>query len=250
MRSALYNMRLPARGCIDRGFRALRGSAHMPDAPADFRVVCRRLEQAYGRRQWHRWGSAVSILVETVLSQNTSDRNSSAAFRKLWRTFRSWKRVADAATAEVERCIRVAGLSRIKAPRIQRILRAIRQHHGSLSLEFLGRMPPDEALEYLLKFDGVGHKTASCVLLFAFGKAVFPVDTHIHRIALRAGWIPARTTADRAHQLMQAVVPPDIAYSLHVLLIAHGRQTCLARRPLCDKCVLQDLCRTGRSAVT
>jgi len=46
------------------------------------------------------------------------------------------------------------------------------------------------------------------------------------------------------------VVPPDIAYSLHVLLIAHGRQTCLARRPLCDKCVLQDLCRTGRSAVT
>ncbi len=83
------------------------------------------LSEAYGRPKWRRWGKALDVLVGTILSQNTSDANSSAGYRQLRRRFRSWSALADAPVGEVEECIRVSGLSRIKAPRIQKILRQI-----------------------------------------------------------------------------------------------------------------------------
>jgi endonuclease-3 len=208
--------------------------------------VLRLLERAYGPRRWRRWGSGVSELVGTILSQNTSNANSSAGYRQLWRRFRSWNRVADAPTAEVERCIRISGLSRIKAPRIQRILRQIRADRGRIDLQFLAGRPPERALEYLLAFDGVGPKTANCVLLFAFGMPVFPVDTHIHRIAIRLGWTRATATAEQAHDLLAPAIAPADRYAMHILLIEHGRVTCKARSPRCEWCDLLALCPFGR----
>ena len=145
-----------------------------------------RLTRAYGPRPWKCWGRGVDVLVETILSQNTSDANSSAGFRQLRRRFKSWKQVANAPTEEVERHIRVAGLSKQKAPRIQAILHQIHADRGKIDLQFLHGMNEQEAYEYLTRFKGVGRKTANCVLLFAFGKAMCPVDTHIHRIATTA----------------------------------------------------------------
>jgi endonuclease-3 len=159
--------------------------------------VLRRLEQTYGRRPWKCWGNGVDVLVETILSQNTSNANSEAGYRQLRRRFRSWDRVMNAPVEEVERCIRVSGLSQQKAPRIQAILRQIKAERGKIDLQFLAEMSPDAGYEYLTRFNGVGPKTANCVLLFAFGKGVFPVDTHIHRIAKRIGWIGERVNAER-----------------------------------------------------
>ena len=210
------------------------------------------LRQAYGQRSWRRWGSGVKVLVGTILSQNTSGQNSSAGFRQLWRRFRSWSAVADAPVAEIEKCIRVSGLSRIKAPRIRKILRQVRAMTPgrAVSLQFVERMSDDEAYRMLLGFSGVGPKTAACVLLFAFGKTLFPVDTHIVRIAIRLGVLPDGTGAERAQELLTPWIPPADRYAMHVLLIAHGRQTCRAPSPRCDFCPLRRMCPHGRSIMS
>jgi endonuclease-3 len=213
-----------------------------------FKQIRRRLERSYGPRPWRRWGKGVDILVGTILSQNTSDTNSNAGYRILRRTFRSWNLVANAPVDQVERSIRISGLSRIKAPRIQSILRQIRAERGRIDLEFLADWTPHKALDYLLKFKGVGPKTANCVLLFAFGMPVFPVDTHIHRIARRMGLIPGRASADEAHELLLGQIAPEDRYALHVLLIAHGRKVCKAATPRCEGCSLRDRCEVGRAA--
>src|SRR5688572_15188991 len=208
--------------------------------------ILRALERRYGERPLRTWGKAVPVLVETILSQNTSNANSEAAFRILRRTFKTWNDVADAPVEQVERAIRISGLSNTKAPRIQAILRQIRDRRGRISLEFLRNHQPKAALDYLRAFPGVGPKTAHCTLLFAFGMPLFPVDTHIHRIAVRMGLIPAKATLDQAHEALAAAIKEDERYSLHVLLIEHGRKVCKAGRPRCDDCVLKRWCAYAR----
>jgi len=95
----------------------------------------------------------------------------------------------------------------------------------------------------------VGLKTAACVLTFSMGRAAFPVDTHVHRVAARLGWVPASATADQAHGLLRDLVPRDVRYDLHLALIAHGRTVCQARRPACETCVLRRKCAFARSRV-
>jgi endonuclease III len=190
------------------------------------------------------------VLVDTILSQNTSNANSDAGYRQLRRRFRSWNQVADAPVAEVERHIRVAGLSNQKAPRIQAILRRIKSDRGRIDLQHLAEMDEQLACAHLTNFRGVGPKTANCVLLFAFGMGVFPVDTHIHRIARRLKLIGPKTSAERAHDLLKPMIAPNDRYEMHVLLIEHGRETCRAINPRCAECVLLDVCPHGQTRVT
>ncbi|HSV13715.1 MAG TPA: hypothetical protein VLI90_05610 [Tepidisphaeraceae bacterium] len=157
--------------------------------------------------------------------------------------------MANAPAAEVERHIRVSGLSNQKAPRIQSILRQIKQRHGKVDLQFLAKMDDDAAFEYLMQFHGVGPKTANCTLLFAFGKPLFPIDTHIHRIARRLGLIGAKATSEQAHALLKPLIAPADRYETHVLLIEHGRRTCKAINPRCDDCVLLRMCPFGETRV-
>jgi endonuclease-3 len=196
------------------------------------------LRGAYGPRRAKCWGDGVGILVDTILSQNTSAANSDAGYRQLRRRFRSWKQVADAPVEEVERCIRVSGLSNLKAPRIQSILRKLRAERGRIDLQFLNALDDEAAYAYLRAFPGVGPKTACCTLLFAFGKALFPVDTHIHRIARRLGLVPAKARAEQTRERLTPRVDPKDRYETHVLLIEHGRKTCRAINPRCDDCAL------------
>src|SRR5581483_5148337 len=150
------------------------GSGEMVSKQSENRHCCtlmkrilRLLCRAYGPRRWKCWGRGVDVLVETILSQNTSDTNSSAGFKQLRRRFHSWNKVADADVEEIERHIRVAGLSKQKAPRIRQILRQIRSERGKIDLQFLHELGEQEAYDYLTGFKGVGKKTANCVLLFA-----------------------------------------------------------------------------------
>src|SRR5436305_9086661 len=138
-------------------------------SPATMQRILHLLRERYGPRPARCWGEPVGVLVETIISQNTSNANSSAGYRQLRRRFRSWNQVADAPVEEVERHIRVSGLSRIKAPRIEDILRRIRVEQGKIHLEFLRDWPPQRAYEYLTNFSGIGPKTAYCVLMFSFG---------------------------------------------------------------------------------
>ncbi len=206
------------------------------------RKIFRLLESAYGNRKWSRHSSATDQLIMTILSQNTSDQNSRRAFRSLKENFGSWGEVADARASSVARVIRSGGLSKIKAPRIIHTLRSIRKERGNCSLQFLRKLPHEEGRRYLESFQGVGPKTAACVLLFSFNMPVFPVDTHILRVTKRLGLIDAKVTADMAHKILQKTVPAELHYPFHLLLIEHGRRTCKARRPRCRACVLRNDC--------
>jgi len=184
----------------------------------------------------------IDELVATVLSQHTSDVNSDRAFAQLKASFPRWDLVADAPVTQVADAIRSGGIANQKARRIQQILAAIETREGSLDLSRLLDMEDAAAEHYLRGLPGVGPKTAACVLVFAMGRPAFPVDTHVHRIVRRLGWIPATASADQAHQVLAPMVPPEIRYDLHVAMIAHGRTVCRAARPLCGDCVLRDLC--------
>jgi endonuclease III len=210
------------------------------------RRVVTALRRAYGPRPARCWGDGVSVLVDTILSQNTSAANSDAGYRQLRRRFRSWNQVADAPVEEVERCIRVSGLSKQKAPRIQAILRRVREQRGKINLQFLADLADEQAYQYLRAFPGVGPKTACCTLLFAFNKALFPVDTHIHRIARRLALVGPKATAEQTHDLLTPMIAPADRYEAHVLLIEHGRKTCRAINPRCGECVLLTMCPYGR----
>ncbi|HYP21990.1 MAG TPA: endonuclease III [Actinomycetota bacterium] len=181
----------------------------------------------------------------TVLSQHTSDVNTARAFAGLKERFPAWREVVDAPAKDVADAIRSGGLADQKAPRIQSILREIEAREGDLSLARLAALDDDEVEDYLCSLPGVGPKTAACVLVFSMGRQAFPIDTHVHRVTARLGWIPQAASADKAHALLKKTVPPELRYELHVQLITHGRTICKARMPRCTDCVLFDLCDAG-----
>ena len=181
-------------------------------------------------------------LINTILSQNTNDLNRDRAYRALRAKFPTWAEVRDAPAAEVIAAIKPAGLANQKGPRIQQVLKRITAERGELDIRFLGDLPVAEGKAWLMSLDGVGPKTASIVLLFALGKPAFPVDTHIHRVTGRLGLIPPKTSADKAHEILEELVPPEWYHPFHLAVIEHGRQVCKAQRPLCAQCVLQKQC--------
>jgi endonuclease-3 len=181
----------------------------------------------------------------TVLSQHTSDVNTARAFASLKARFAGWEEVAGAPAAEVADAIRSGGLADQKAPRIQAILRELTQREGAIDLARLHDLDDDAVEDYLCSLPGVGPKTAACVLVFSMGRDAFPIDTHVHRVTKRLGWIAPNASARAAHEVLKRAVPADLRYELHVQLISHGRTICKARTPSCSDCVLFDLCPSG-----
>jgi endonuclease-3 len=207
-------------------------------------AVVDRLEIAYGRRRWRPHHPPLDELILTVLSQHTSDVNTERAYRSLRARFPTWEETLRAPPAEVAEAIRGGGLAEIKAPRIQGILRAVRKERGGLSLDHLAALPLEEARRWLLALDGVGPKTAACVLLFSLGRPALPVDTHVHRAARRVGLIGPTTNAASAHVSLERGLGTDRdrVYAFHLNAIAHGRAVCTARQPFCNRCPLTGSC--------
>lgn len=188
-------------------------------------------------------GLLLDGLVRVLLSQNTSDYNSEAAFARLKERFQSWEEVEGASLEELEEAIRPAGISRIRASRMKEILTVVRDTRKSLDLEFLRELDPESAMGFLLSLPGIGIKSASVLLLFYLGHPYFPVDTHVYRTGRRLGVIPTHLDAERAHVFMNRVVPDGLKYQLHMALVMHGRSICRARYPRCFECVLEDICK-------
>ena len=219
----------------------------------------------------------VSELVLTILSQNTADVNSERAFQALRDahpaegpvTFHrvrasdgteappegwggrgldpgsapDWEAVEQAPLDELMEVIRPGGLAPQKAPRIQNALRHIREASGGYDLAFLAEMEPRAARDWLTQVPGIGKKTASIVLLFCFGLPLMPVDTHVERVSRRIGLVPPKAGPDEQHEIYGHLLAPDEVHPAHVLLIQHGRRTCDARKPACERCPIAPRCR-------
>jgi endonuclease III len=208
------------------------------------RALRDRLREVYGVPLAPPHRRPVDELILTVLSQSTNDRNRDVAFLRLRERFASWEAVRDAPLAEVEAAIQPGGLHRQKSLRIQAILRALGE---PLELDHLAGLPVGAAQAELCALPGVGRKTAACVLLFSFGMADVPVDTHVSRVGTRLGLFRPGASFDEMHDEALRFTPPEDAYEFHVELIRHGRRTCVARRPRCEDCPLLPLCPYGRA---
>lgn len=238
------------------------------------------LTRQYGRPEWQPRLDPVSELVLTILTQNTADVNAEKAFEALRARYPGpetaaiaqhrrgtgdaetarrpdgwggeglppgrppdWAAIEAADPAELIEVIRNGGLAYQKAPRIQAALRTIREAGGGYDLGFLAELPAIEARDWLTRIPGIGKKTASIVLLFCFGLPLFPIDTHVERVAKRIGLLPPGAPLELAHEQALAIFAPDEMYPAHVLLITHGRRICHARNPKHDLCPIAERCR-------
>jgi len=203
--------------------------------------VIRRLDEQYGVKIWERWREPVGELIRTILSQNTTDTNSLRAYANLTERFKNWDDVLKAEDSEIVKEIRLGGLANTKARKIKKSLAEIKKREGKIDLEFLSSLTLAEAEKYLVSLDGVGPKTAACVLIFSFNMPIMPVDTHIHRLSNRIGLVSTKSREETQEQ-MKGLIPENDIYSFHINLIEHGRKVCKAAKPLCGNCFLTDLC--------
>jgi endonuclease-3 len=210
---------------------------------AKVRAVHDALEAHFGVPVWSRRADPLTSLIVTILSQNTNDVNRDRAYSSLRARFRTWEDVLAAEPEAVAEAIRVGGLSGQKSVRIKRVLEWVGDTYGALSLDAICEMPTDEVFELLGALPGVGTKTISVVLSFACGRDVFPVDTHIHRIARRLGFVPTSASAEKTHRTMAVLVPQGKAYSFHINLLRFGRSICKAGRPRCGECFIFKHCQ-------
>jgi endonuclease-3 len=241
--------------------------------------VLQELTTLYGTPRRDTRLDPVSELVLTILSQNTADVNSERAFQALRDAYPAdgpvtvhrvtapdgteappegwggrgldagsapdWAAIERAPIDELIDVIRPGGLAPQKAPRIQNALRHIREASGGTGydLAFLGAMEPRAARDWLTEVPGIGKKTASIVLLFCFGQPLMPVDTHVERVSRRIGLVPPKAGPDEQHEAYWHLLAAEEVHPAHVLLIQHGRKTCDARRPACDRCPIAPRCR-------
>ncbi|MEM4175541.1 MAG: endonuclease III [Candidatus Nitrosocaldus sp.] len=192
-------------------------------------TALRELQEEEGR-------DPLRILIGTILSARTRDENTRIAVRNLFSRFKDARALADADVSEIEQLIRPAGFYRVKARRIKEVAKIIVD-------EYNGDVP--DTLEGLMRLPGVGRKTANCVLVYAFDKPAIPVDTHVHRIANRLGLVSSRSVEETEHMLMEKV---DMAYwkRINDTFVMFGQNVCRPVAPLCNLCLLKDMCRYYR----
>jgi endonuclease-3 len=217
---------------------------HAEHVMEKFENIERLLDMEYGPRVLRANGDPISELIGTILSQNTSDTNTARSMASLQAAFPNWEDVMEADTEDVVDAIRSGGLANRKAPRIQAVLREVIARRGDTDLTFLRDLPLDDAKRWLTTMHGIGPKTAACVLLFSLGRPAMPVDTHVHRVSLRLGLVPPKTTPERTQTALESLLGDDAdrVYAVHVEMISHGRQICRALRPRCNICLLREHC--------
>lgn len=183
----------------------------------------------------------LDIIIGTILSQNTNDKNSYKAYLNLKSNIKSWNDVLEMRTNKLEQLIKVAGLGKQKSKAIKNFLINLKKKNGELSLKFLKHRNDDDVLEDLTSNKGIGLKTASCVLLFALDRNVCPVDTHVHRILNRIGLVKT-SSPDRTFLEIKNNIPEGTAHSFHTNLLRLGREFCTPSNPKCYSCPLENLC--------
>ena len=217
-----------------------------PEELRPLRAKTRRIETILRRRYGpYRWEGPEKILdsvIHTILSQNTTDVNSARAYRALRKKFPTWTAAMRAPVSGLADAIRVGGLANNKSRRIRELLCWVKKSRGRLTLEDLRDKSPAQMLAEMGHLNGIGVKTVYVTLMFACGRDVFPVDTHIYRIVRRIGLVRWPASREQTTETMQPLVPKGKCMTFHVNLIRFGRDICAARNPTCPACPLNQIC--------
>lgn len=200
------------------------------------------LNDRFGKPKKNKKSDPLDVLIATILSQNTNDYNSYQAYLNLKTNFPTYDLLLNARQSEIERVVKVAGLGKQKAFAIKNFLKSLHKERGELNLNFIKDYTEKEAIDYLIKFKGIGVKTAACVLLFGLQKNICPVDTHVFRVINRIG-IVKETSRDKLFYKLMELISQDLAYELHTNLIRLGREICTSQKPLCFSCPIIKICK-------
>lgn len=182
------------------------------------------------------FGTPEDTLIATLLSARTRDEQVIAAYPRLRALFPTLSDLARAPIAALERAIGTIGLFRAKARAIKTLARILLDEHG-------GNVP--KTMDALVRLPGVGRKTASCVLWYAFGVPAMAVDTHVFRIAHRLGWARGKDALAVEHEL-RAFLPPTVWGEANRVFVQFGRAICKSGVPLCEICPAVQLCPYAR----
>lgn len=176
------------------------------------------------------------VLIATVLSQRTRDENTAKASAQLFKKYGTVTKLSKSPLKEVEKLIKPSGFYKVKAKRIKEISKQLLENFG-------GKTP--RKLEELISLVGVGRKTANCVLVYGFGMAALPVDTHVHRISNRIGLVKTTKPDDTEMKLLK-VIPKRYWIEINDLMVKHGQRKCFPRNPNCRECLLINDCKYGK----
>ncbi|KKL44885.1 hypothetical protein LCGC14_2361210 [marine sediment metagenome] len=172
------------------------------------------------------------ILISTILSARTRDSNTRIATERLFSKYNTPKLIANADIEKLQDLIRASGFYNVKAARIKDVSKILIEDHNGIV--------PDN-FEELINLPGVGPKTANCVLVYAFKIPAIPVDTHVHRIPNRLGWIKTKTP-EKTEDALKSIIPKSLWLKLNRLFVRFGQEICLPIRPKCDTCPLRENC--------
>ncbi|MBI3758781.1 MAG: endonuclease III [Deltaproteobacteria bacterium] len=223
----------PPKAQLQADIKALHGE--LPQwSPAEIAEAFRRFQAAMPEPKGElQHINPFTLLVAVVLSAQATDAGVNKATTALFALADTPEKMVKLGEARVRDLIKTIGLYRNKAKNVVALSEKLLAEHG-------GRVP--DTREALQALPGVGRKTANVVLNMAFGQPTMAVDTHIFRIGNRTGLAPGKDPLAVELKLLE-VIPPQYMMHAHHWLILHGRYTCLARRPLCEKCVIADLCK-------
>ncbi|RYX85656.1 Fe-S cluster assembly protein HesB [bacterium] len=197
---------------------------------------------------------AMDELISSLLSHRTKNADSGRAWKQLKARFPNWDDALNAPVEEIEEAIAPCTWPEQKAPRVQAVLREIKERRGEFSLDFLAEMSVPDARAWLESITGVGPKTSAATLAFSHLRMrALPVDSHHHRVAQRLGLIPMSLSVGPSHAVLEAMLPTDWdaqqVYDNHEVLMLHGQRVCHHHSPKCNNCVLLDICPTGQRLV-
>lgn len=209
--------------------------------PDSIRAICAALESRYESPRHGNKANPLDELVFIILSNRTQDLSFRRTFLRLKSAYPSWRLVTYRSRRRIESILAPGGLGRLKTAQLLAIFGTLRAVFGYPTLAPLRHLSDDETEAFLTSLPGVGRKVAKCVLMYSLGRAVLPVDVHVHRVAGRLG-LRVKRRPDTSQDLIEAAVPPRFRHSFHVNAVAHGRTLCLPRRPKCQECSVRRYC--------
>ena len=229
---------------------SLPSQPFIPGSEEHITEVERRLRAVHGQPRHHNPEDPLDDLIFLVLSRMTQEVKYVRTYRALRTEFSDWEGVRDAPAVDLEEILRDAGLAATKSRQVPAILDEIGRREGRLDLTRLRTLSDSEIESYLTSLPGVATKTARCVMLYTLDRDVFPVDAHVWRLCQRLGIAKPGAWTDAATKALQERVPVALRPSLHVTMVAHGREVCRAQRPACGECDLSELCCFRRMVQT